>query len=233
MKRLLYILPVLALLAACSKSEAEAPLDLEKLSTQALSDMAGERAINAIATVKQDAEGAVYLQLNDSTRTYPLNYGRPYEGLCRIFCQLSRPNDKSECYIYWMFEIERGETVLQDPATASGGGAIPVGLDILDDWTTSVEDGFLTVHYSAWWGEGKVPHTLRLYRSPGQENTFELTLLHFDNGDTALEKADALVCFDIDPLLTPTQGEYRTLTLKWTTLEGKAASKEFKYRSRQ
>jgi len=70
MKRLLYILPVLALLAACSKSEA--PLDLEEPSTQALLDMTGERAINAIATVKQDAEGAVYLQLNDSTRTYPL-----------------------------------------------------------------------------------------------------------------------------------------------------------------
>ena len=227
MKKLLYILLALTLLPACSKQAQ----DVEKLNGTAM-DMSGKMT-QAIVTVKQDAEGVVFFQLDEKTQLYPVNYAQPYEGLKRIICGLSLDKEKKRCYIHWMDEIERGDAATLTSETGPLMDSQSAGLDVLDDWMTSVEDGFLTVHYSAWWGEGKVPHTLRLYRSSGEENTFELTLLHFNNGDEALEKLDALVYFDIDPLLAPTQGEYKTLTIKWTTLEGKAASKEFKYRSRQ
>ena len=226
MQRLLYIFLASVLLSACSKGAYDAWNDAPATSVK--------DPISAIVTVKQDAAGRIFFQLDEDTRVYPVNYDHPYKGLQRIICQISLKEEKSECYIHWMDEIEQGGGYnLPDTSEGYNGAGNRVGLDILDDWMTSVEDGFLTVHYSAWWGEGKIPHTLILYRSPEEENTFELTLIHFDNGDAALEKGDALIYFDINPLLPDTQGEHTTLTLKWTTLEGAAASKNFQFRSRQ
>ena len=227
---LLYIIGTVVLLSACMRSS-----DISKgepFSTMCSFDEAAGPA-PTIVTVKQDAAGAVFFQLDDSTRVSPVNYTLPYKGLQRIICRLSLNKEQSQCYIHWMDGIERGDVTTQNATSSPMPDSQSAGLDVIDDWMTGVEDGFLTVHYSAWWGEGKVSHTLCLYQSPGEENTFEFTLLHNANGDKALKLGDALVYFDIDPLLPPTQGAYKTLTLKWTTLEGKTAAKEFKYRSRQ
>ncbi len=227
---LLYIIGTVVLLSACMRS-SDISTD-EPFSTMCSFDEAAGPA-PTIVTVKQDAAGAVFFQLDDSTRVYPVNYTLPYKGLQRIICRLSLNKEQSQCYIHWMDGIERGDVTTQNATSSPMPDSQSAGLDVIDDWMTGVEDGFLTVHYSAWWGEGKVSHTLCLYQSPGEENTFEFTLLHNANGDKALKLGDALVYFDIDPLLPPTQGGYKTLTLKWTTLEGKTAAKEFKYRSRQ
>lgn len=186
-------------------------------------DAAAIQEFRAIVTVKQDESGTIYFQLDDNTVLFPYNYNMPFNGMERIICGLAVANCANECHVQWMDFLEKGDiSYTQD--------AIDDGLDIIDDWMTSVEDGFLTIHYNAWWGNGTNPHLLLVKPSA---NTYELTILHQMNGDEPLEKADALVYFDINDILPDTEGTYKDLTIKWKSIEGAAKSKTFRFRSRQ
>lgn len=201
-------------MCGCSK---EAAMD------DAPQDAAAIQEFRAIVTVKQDESGTIYFQLDDNTVLFPYNYNMPYNGMERIICGLAVANGANECHVQWMDFLEKGDiSYTQD--------AIDDGLDIIDDWMTSVEDGFLTIHYNAWWGNGTNPHLLLVKPSA---NTYELTIVHQMNGDEPLEKADALVYFDINDILPDTEGTYKDLTIKWKSIEGAAKSKTFRFRSRQ
>ena len=203
------------LLSACSKGYAPeyvAPGD-------APSQDQGE-VYTAIVTEKCDALGKVFFQLDDDNIAYPTNFEGTYTGLRRIICKITL--NGSSCYLHWM------DYLTEAPFVSSA--SIPDdGLELLDDWMTSVEDGFLTVHYRSWWGDGSTPHSLEVVQG---ERPYELYLRHSRNGDEARMEADALVYFDINSL-PPTEGDYVYLTLNWTTGEGTAASKQFRFRSRQ
>lgn len=209
MKKWYHILWAL-LAVACSKGESAPP--------QESADQ--ETAYTAIVTQKRDAQMQVYFQLDDNTIIYPVNFTDAFSGMRRLICGITV--DGSSCYIHWMDYLAEAQFV----ASAS----IPDdGIDVQDDWMTSVEDGYLTVHYFSWWGDGSTPHSLQVVQG---EHPYELNLRHSRNGDDAYEWADGLVYFDINSLPS-TQGDYVTLTLNWTTGEGKAASKRFRFRTRQ
>ena len=209
------ILAAIFLMCGCSK-EADMATPKED-ADQAIQEF------RAIVTVKQDASGTIYFQLDDNTVLFPYNYNMPFNGMERIICGLAVANGANECHVQWMDFLEKGDiSYTQD--------AIDDGLDIIDDWMTSVEDGFLTIHYNAWWGNGTNPHLLLVKPSA---NTYELTIVHQMNGDEPLEKADALVYFDINDILPDTEGTYKDLTIKWKSIEGAAKSKTFRFRSRQ
>ena len=208
------ILAAIFLVCGCSKEAAM---------VDAPQDAAAIQEFRAIVTVKQDASGTIYFQLDDNTVLFPYNYNMPFNGMERIICGLAVANGANECHVQWMDFLEKGDiSYTQD--------AIDDGLDIIDDWMTSVEDGFLTIHYNAWWGNGTNPHLLLVKPSA---NTYELTIVHQMNGDEPLEKADALVYFDINDILPNTEGTYKDLTIKWKSIEGAAKSKTFRFRSRQ
>lgn len=208
------ILAAVFLVCGCSKEAAM---------VDAPQDAAAIQEFRAIVTVKQDESGTIYFQLDDNTVLFPYNYNMPFNGMERIICGLAVANGANECHVQWMDFLEKGDiSYTQD--------AIDDGLDIIDDWMTSVEDGFLTIHYNAWWGNGTNPHLLLVKPSA---NTYELTIVHQMNGDEPLEKADALVYFDINDILPDTEGTYKDLTIKWKSIEGAAKSKTFRFRSRQ
>lgn len=213
-KQLLYGLASLILLWSCSKEGFR----------QSGPSAAAPDEYSAIVTVKQNASGSVFFQLDDETRLFPTNYAQPYNGMQRIMCGL-RVYRQNSCDVLWMDFLEKGEFV-------KAGNAESDGADILSDWMTSVEDGFLTVHYSAWWGEGDVEHTLRLVSGKNPDNPYELWFCHGSNGDASSRKADALVYFDINSLPS-TGGDYVPLTLKWQNCAGEIATKNFRFRSRQ
>ena len=220
-KRLLYSLVSVFLLWSCSKADFPYADD-----AQGNPDVADFAEYSAIVTVKQNSAGSVFFQLDDDTRLFPTNYSQPYNGMQRIMCGL-REYRQNRCDILWMDFLEKGELV---EAAAWNGESD--GADILSDWMTSVEDGFLTVHYSAWWGEGDVEHTLRLVSGKNPDNPYELWFCHDSNGDTSSGKGDALVYFDINSLPS-TGGDYVILTLKWQNCAGELATKNFRFRSRQ
>lgn len=209
------ILAAVFLICGCSK-EADMATPKED-ADQAIQEF------RAIVTVKQDESGTIYFQLDDNTVLFPYNYDRPFSGMERIICGLSVAKGANECFVQWMDFLVKGDvSYTQD--------AIDDGLDIIEDWMTSVEDGFLTIHYNAWWGNGEEPHLLLVRPSA---NEYELTIVHQMNGDEPLEKADALVYFDINEILPDTEGTYKDLTIKWKSCEGAHKAKTFRFRSRQ
>ena len=95
MQRLLYIFLASVLLSACSKGAYDAWEDAPATSVK--------DPISAIVTVKQDAAGRIFFQLDEDTRVYPVNYDHPYKGLQRIICQISlKRKETSALYIHWM-----------------------------------------------------------------------------------------------------------------------------------
>lgn len=207
---------------------------------------------NAIVTVKQEAGGRIYFQLDDNNILYPVNYTAPFTRQRRIICGLSWWSDSNQCTVHWMDFLQEGTAgygYMDDDAPEGGsydedylpGGDTPPEesapdpwgdeIDVLDDWMTTVEDGYLTLHYSTFWGDGNVAHTLMLIFGENPEDPYEVRLLHLRNGDPALTEADALVYFDLAELPS-TGGGACTLTLKWKNGSGETA-KSFLYKSRQ
>ena len=204
-----------------------------------------DKSYTAIVTVKQNEKGAIYFLLDEDKRLFPQNYEHPFTGLRRIICELQETGG-NRCRILWMEFLEQeimaywvpyasppdGPDPYDPPQEGADPSGIPQdGLDILDDWMTSVEDGFLTLHYSTWWGDGSVAHVFFLARGTNPEDPYELLLSHDRKSDAFLEKADALICFDINDLPS-TEGQYVNLRLKWIDCEGKPAAKDFPFKSR-
>ena len=70
--------------------------------------------------------------------------------------------------------------------------------DIIPDWMTTLEDGFLTLHYQIPMS-GKKKHRFELYQSLYDYNQFYL--VHRAEGDTDGSLTDGIVSFDVSPYL--------------------------------
>ena len=217
-----------ALCFSCDKA-MEAPGFFDSENDSAFNADNVEGYFNAIVTVKKTATDTVYFQLNDSTTVYPTNYQDAYTRMERVIGGVhisDRPTGsfKYTCWVEWAEPLEEGAV------STSAKGADPI--DIKDDWMTSVEDGFLTIHYDALWGNSPKIHNFSVATGTNPANPYELVLRHDANGDATDQKGDGLVCFDINSL-PDTEGQYKQLTLKWNDLEGKACERQFKFKTRE
>jgi hypothetical protein len=111
--------------------------------------------------------------------------------------------------VEWASPLEVGEIRYDMMAKACD----PV--HISSDWMTSLEDGFLTLHYTIQ-ASGSVKHDFSLY--PGVEpHTYRL--VHDAHGDSKGDMTDGLVCFDVSGLLPETGEERVELSLEYIDLQ--------------
>lgn len=219
------------LAGSCSKMSSSMP-DGDRYGPSADAEGMEQEEYDAIVTVKQAENQSVYFQVDDVSRLYPLNYEQPYTGPKRLACSLieykNRTVDNNRNYhlglVKWFEEVVPGrvEAAGEDGATYQPDD----GIDVLDDWMTSLEDAFLTIHYSTFWGDGSVAYRLVLVKT----GPADFRLLLYRNGDEKLEEGDALVCFDLNEYLPQTDG--MDITLKWSTGAGEPSEKVFRFRSR-
>lgn len=246
MKKPIFILLAVLVLAftACSKDEGFYIADeKEEGSTHTpgeLGDDEGNPTSNAqrisfIATLNRTAEGEYFLQVDADTRIYPANF----KDLCHIEpdcpCRIvgevlvfdGQLNDLGTYgTLEWFDFIEKGP-VLPEPGEGKDG------VDVLADWMTSLEDGFLTLHFQTWWGFEPRRHELRLVYGTNPDDPYELLLVHNANRDPKSFQADALVYFDLtDALPVPEDPAHTTVTLKWTNDAGQTQSRSFPYAGR-
>ena len=215
-----FVLPALVL-AGCSKAN----FDMQD------SSRPGEffySEIDAIVTVKKSPTDTVFFQLNEETRLFPLGKVE-YSGMCRAMCRLYVYEEVMPGYGY-LTDVRWLEPLEQGPVVSSAGGSD--GLDIEDDWMTCVEDGWLTLHYSTWWGYNAIRHSISLVTGTDASDPYLLELRHDAAGDLQYEYADALIAFDINSL-PDTGDETKTLTLRWKDTEGAANTRQFEFRSRK
>ena len=225
MKQLKRYLPVLLLATCWSCSTMDLSEDIRFFSNGDMADY------TAIVSVRVSPTDTVYFQADEQTRLFPRRDRDSFRGLERILCGVRISNETVPNYgflteVLWFDSLDKGTTT----SAASVVGDDPV--EVLSDWMTSCEDGYLTLHYEAWWGERTMPHAFYLVTGLNPDDPYEVWLRHDAKGDSRKKKADSLVYFDLQSLPDPGDGSV-TLTLKWKNGEGKTLDKPFTFKSRR
>ena len=192
---------------------------------------------NALVTVKLSADNTPYLQLDDSTTLRPVNMASsPFgEKEVRALANIELADEAPQEYDKAVF-INWIDSILTKPMAPNLGeeennrtyGNDPV--EILNDWVTIAEDGYLTLRFATRWGNGQ-PHFVNLISTKNPDNSYEVEFRHNAFGDTEGKMGDALVAFKLDEL-TDTQGETVKLKLKWNSFSGEKSA-EFDYCTRK
>ncbi|MCI6839786.1 MAG: NigD-like protein [Prevotella sp.] len=189
---------------------------------------------NALVTVKPQPNGQqLLLQLDDSTTLAPVNMkSSPYgDKEVRALCNVTLTEQQTDkrrlnVYVNWI------DSILTKPMAADLGdkndetyGNAPI--EIVRDWVTVAEDGYLTMRFRTGWGDDK-PHVVNLV-ADNKDNPYELTFHH--SGNTNGRSGDGLVAFRLDKL-PDTNGKTVDVKLKWTSFSGQK-SVTFKYCTRK
>ena len=191
---------------------------------------------NALVTVKEAADGAFFLQLDDKTTLLPTNVKTSPFGdkAVRALMNYSEVDEASGEYtkavhINWI------DSILTKPIAPDLGeendeiyGTDPV--EIVNDWVTLAEDGYLTLRFRTVWG-GSKKHFVNLLLGQNPENPYEVEFRHNAYGDTYGETGDGLVAFKLDEL-PDTEGKTVKLKLKWKSFSGDKSA-EFDYCTRK
>lgn len=189
---------------------------------------------NALVTVKQmpDGEG-FYMQLDEKTTLLPVNMNKSPFGDKEVRALVnytytdtpSGPYTKA-VHINWIDSILTKPTVPdmgEDNTKVYGND----GVEIVRNWVTIAEDGYLTLRFRTYWG-GMKPHIVNLVAGTNPNDPYELLFCHNANGDVKGYVGDGIVAFKLDKL-PDTGGKTVDLTLRWRSVGGNEKSTKFKY----
>ncbi|MGI6224576.1 MAG: NigD-like protein [Prevotella sp.] len=189
---------------------------------------------SALVTAKTAGDSTFYLQLDDNTTLLPTNLKTsPFGGKeVRALVSYTASNDLVHPYdqavhVNWIDSILTKNTVpsLGDDNDEKYGDD---RLEVVRDWVTIAEDGYLTLRFRTVWGGGT--HYINLVRNMNTENPYELELRHDANGDLYGYWGDALVAFNLKDL-PDTEGKTVKLTVRWKSYSGEKTA-EFDYCTR-
>ncbi len=191
---------------------------------------------NALVTVKEAADETVFFQLDENTTLLPVNItSHPFDSKeVRALVNYEEVDDSSEEYdqavrVNWI------DSIRTKPMAPNLGeendeeyGNDPV--EIVSDWVTIAEDGYLTLRFRTMWSHQGITHYVNLIPTNNPENPYEVEFKHDANGDVSGRIGDGLVAFRLDQL-PDTEGETVKLKLKWDSFHGEKTM-EFDYRTR-
>ena len=191
---------------------------------------------NALVTVKEAADETVYFQLDETTTLLPVNItSHPFDSKeVRALVNYEEVDDSSEEYdqavrVNWIDSI-RTKPMAPNLGEENDNeyGNDPV--EIVSDWVTIAEDGYLTLRFRTMWSQLGITHYVNLIPTNNPENPYEVQFKHDANGDVSGRVGDGLVAFRLDQL-PDTEGETVKLKLIWDSFNGEK-SMEFDYRTR-
>ena len=192
---------------------------------------------NALVTAKTATDQTFYLQLNEETTLLPTNLKKSPFGGKEVRALVNYREEAGDAapyskaiYVNWIDSILTKPTMpnLFDKNDSVYGND-PV--EIVKDWVTIAEDGYLTLRFRTYWGPYMRPHRVNLLVNPQGENPYEIEFRHNANNDLMGHVGDALVAFNLKDL-PDTQGKTVKLKLKWRSFSG-MKSAEFNYCSRK
>ncbi len=228
MKKISYVLAVLGMITSM--------VTLQSCSSD--NDGPSVVSANALVTVKPNADNThVYLQLDDNTTLFPVNMSKSPFGNKEVRALINYT--ESEGYVgpyNYGVNVNWIDSILTKPMVTNYGEEdnwTKYGSDeieIVNDWVTVAEDGYLTLRFRTQWGNGVVHHVNLVYRDD-INNPYTVTFYHNANGDKTGIINDGLVAFKLDDL-PDTKGETVDLTLQWKSYSGMKSTK-FKYCTRK
>lgn len=177
----------------------------------------------ALVTVKPTADSFI-LQLDDSTRLLPANMSKSPFGDKEVRALVNykigeKKSDMQSVHINWIDSIRTKMTVpsLGDKNNETYGND-PV--DIMKDWVTVAEDGYLTLRLRTLWGNSNKVHHINLLTGTNPKNPYELELRHNANGDTPMQTGDALIAFNLRDVMADAKTDKVKFTLRWNSFSG-------------
>jgi len=191
---------------------------------------------NALVTIKPSDGGKTFvMQLDDETALRPTNVtSSPYGGKeVRALANCSGIDKAAGvAFVNWLDSIRTKKAVATlgtTKADVERFGEDPV--EIINGWTTVVEDGYLTMRFRTLWGDANVSHDVNLIYGTNPDDPYEVTFRHNAHGDTSGSTGDGYVAFRLADL-PDTDGKSVTLTLKWMSFSGEKST-TFQYRTRK
>lgn len=197
---------------------------------------------NALVTVKHTDGGVFYLQLDDETTVKPSNLKKSPFGdkQVRALANISEVDatdveneegfDKL-VYVNWIDSIRTKDIV----RSVGELDAVKYGNDpiqIVGNWVTIVEDGYLTLSFRALWGNTAIAHEINLVSGTDPENPYVLELRHNaleDNYHLNPIMAAGVIAFDLSSLPS-TGGEDVDLVIRYKDIvSGKDTQVKFGY----
>lgn len=191
---------------------------------------------NALVTVKSLSDSSCYLQLDDNSTLKPVNLSKSPFGTkeVRALVNYTETTDNPGTYtkavnVNWIDSIRTKMTVpTQGSDNDKKFGNDPI--EIMKDWVTIVEDGYLTLRFRTLWG-GYTVHYINLLTGVNPENPYDVELRHNANGDTSTREGDGLIAFNLKDL-PDTGGKTVKLKINWKSFSGNK-SVEFDFCSRK
>lgn len=192
----------------------------------------------ALVTVIPVNDSSFLMQLDDSTTLRPSNMkASPFgekEVRALVNFQNSAPAQRStpsiqEVHVNWIDSIRT-----KIPVYTAGDdndklyGNDPI--EIVKDWVTVAEDGYLTLRIRTRWGYPGAKHTINLLTGTDPDEPNVLELRHDAHGDVNGPAGDALIAFNLNTLINSSV-QPNKFKLTWTSFSGKK-SMEFDLKMR-
>lgn len=192
----------------------------------------------AIVTVCPNADGSFIMQLDNTTQLIPTNLKASPFGSKEVRALVNYTETGTNTIkdnirnvqVNWIDSIRT-----KMPVESTGElNDIKFGkdpLEIIADWVTVAEDGYLTLRIRTVWGTSNAKHFVNLLYGTNPTDPYEFELRHNANGDTYGQWGDALIAFNLNNL---SQGndDTKKIKLKWKSFTGdKSIEFEIKMRS--
>lgn len=190
---------------------------------------------NALVTVKESADETLFFQLDDQTTLLPVNLNsHPFGGKeVRALVNYEEVDESSGSFdkavhVNWIDSIR---TKAMAPNLGDQNdevyGTDPV--EIVPDWVTIAEDGYLTLRFRTIWSNMGITHFVNLIPTNNPQNPYEVEFRHDAKGDVSGRVGDGLVAFKLDNL-PDTEGETVKLKLIYKSFNS-TKSIEFDYKT--
>lgn len=191
----------------------------------------------ALVTVCPNADGSFIMQFDDETQLVPTNLKTSPFGTKEVRALVNytetnvSPQDTRvrNVEVNWLDSIRTKlpvETLGEQDAAKYGNDPV----EIIQDWVTVAEDGYLTLRIRTLWGTPHATHVLNLVTGTNPKNPYELELRHDAKGDRNGRWGDALIAFNLNKLPGANAGNAK-IKLKWMSFTGeKSAEFEIKMR---
>lgn len=190
----------------------------------------------ALVTVCPNDDGSFVLNLDDATVLYPANMKVSPFGKkeVRALVNYSEVPGEDAKAVVKNVQVNRIDSIrtknpvmsLSDNDAAYGNDPI----EIVQDWVTVAEDGYLTLRIRTLWGFNNQPHVLNLVTGVNPEDPFEMELRHNAMGDVGGHYGDALIAFNLNAL--PEMEGFVKIKLRWKSFSGEKST-EFNLKMRK
>ena len=177
----------------------------------------------ALVTVRPSDSGTFTLQLDNTTTLYPTNMksspfgNKEVRALVNYTDEGSRGNTRN-VHINWIDSIRTKNTV-PDLGIENDAKYGNDAIEIVNDWVTIAEDGYLTLRIRTQWGLLNNKHNINLLTGVNPDNPYEVELRHDANGDIGGSMGDALIAFNLNDLPRK-DGQNVKLKLNWKSFNG-------------